>query len=140
MLQMQQPGRKFLELSIVGSGKALYIPSDAILTYEFVPEGKNPNIPNAGTFIRYDYGEGLSFAFVDQSLDDLKTEVGTDGFLDLELVDDAPIYIKNHLIEAIQEVDDEGDEATRLSVNLGGQVGSLYVKNSFQDIKQKRGG
>ena len=140
MLSMQPQNRRFLELTIVGSDKALYIPSDAVLTYEFVPKGKNPHFPEAGCFLRYDYGEGLSFAIVNEPLDQLKEEIGSEGFLDLHLVDESEIYVKENLIEAIQEVVDEGVDATRLSVNLGGQIGSLFVKNSFQDIKQKRGG
>ncbi len=132
--------RRFLELTIVGSGKSLYIPSDAVLTYEQVPEGKNEHFPQASTFLRYDYGEGLSFALVDQPMEEVKELVSTNGFLELHLVDEAEIYVKDVLIQAIQEVEDDGVSATRLSVTLGGEIGSLFVKDSFADIKTQRGG
>lgn len=138
MLQVQSAQRQFLELSIAGTGKALYLPVDSVLTYEHVPKGKTEHFPDGGSFLRYDYGEGLSFAIVDQAIEQLINDIGTEGFVGLHMVDDSPIYIKDVLIQAIQEVDDEGVEATRLSINLGGQVGPVFVKESYEEIKAQR--
>jgi hypothetical protein len=132
------PQRKFLELTMMGKGKKLYIPSDSVLSYEFVAEGKNPSFPEAGTFVRYDYGEGLSFAIVNEGIEYLKEQVGTEGFLQFHLVDDAELWLKDGLIIAIQEQEDEDIEMTRLSLNLNGQVGSLMVKETYEDIKKLR--
>lgn len=143
---MQQPAilqptpRKFLELTLTGSGKALYLPSDSILSYEFVPEGKNEDFPETGTFLRYNYGEGLMFAIVAEELDKVREQVGTDGFLHLHLIDDEELYLRNDLIIAMQEKEDENITATQISLRLDGQVGSLFVKDSFADIKKQREG
>jgi hypothetical protein len=135
---LQTGPRRFLELSIAGSGKALYIPTESVLTYEHVPEGKNEMFPDGGSFLRYDYGEGLSFAIVVQPISQLKDEIGTVGFLQLHLIDDAEIFVKNEIVEAVQEVEDEGVESTRLSIRIGGQIGSLFVNDSFETIKTQR--
>ena len=137
MFMQPTPQRRFLELTMVGTEKKLYMPADAVLTYEFVPEGKNPNFPETGTFLRYDFGEGLSFAIVRESLEQLKEEVGTDGFIQLHLLDDAELYIKSQLFIAAQEKEDEGIQATQISLNLNGQVGSVFVKEKFEEIKPK---
>lgn len=136
------PARKFLEMTLVGDKpKKLYMPSDAVLTFEDVPEGKNPAFPQRGTFLRYDYGEGLAFAIVAEQLEQLKEEIGTEGFVQFSMLDGAEFYTKKHLILAIQEKTDEeaNIDATQLSLTLGGQVGSIFVTDKFEDIKVKMG-
>lgn len=138
-MQMQMPQRRFMELSIAGSEKALYIPSDSVLTYETVPKDKNPHFPDEGTFIRYDFGEGLAFAIVNELIDVVKEQVGTDGFLGLHLIEDSELFLRQGLVVAMQEQEDEGISATKLSVTMGGQVGSLLVKETFKEIQALQG-
>lgn len=132
------PQRRFLELTIAGAGKKLFMPADAVLTYEEVPEGKNPHFPEAGTFLRYDFGEGLAFSIVTEDIEAVKAEVGTDIYFSLRQIDDAQMYVRKDLLIAAQEKEDEEITATQLSLSLGGQVGSLFVKNSYEEIKAQR--
>lgn len=131
----QPTTQQFLELTIAGSNKKLYMPTSSVLTYEEVPEGKNEHFPDRGSFIRYDYGEGLAFAIVKQTMDILEQQIGAEGFLVLKLIDEAPLYVRKHLVVALQEQEDEGVSATKISLMLGGQVGSLYVTDDFESIK-----
>lgn len=130
--------RSFLELTLVGEKpKTLYIPTGSVLTYEDVPEGKNPAFPQRGTFLRYDFGEGLAFAIVAQSIEQLKEEIGTEGFLQFTMMDDAEIYLRNGLIVAVQEKEDTDSNvtATQVSLNLNGQVGSIFIKDTYEEMK-----
>jgi hypothetical protein len=143
-IEAQQPlpqpqQRRFLELTLAGSDKKLYLPADAILSYEQVLEGKNPHFPKEGGFLRYDYGEGLMFSLVSDTIEKLEEEIGTEGFITLTLTDDSKLQLKDYLIVAIQEVEEEGGDHTRISIILQNQVGSLLVKESFKEIQEKRG-
>ena len=129
--------RKFLELTLAGNDKKLYIPSDSIRTYEEVPEGKNPEYPNAATFLRYDYGAGLMFALVMEPVTTIYGEVGDQGWVALNTIDDSVLMIRNELVTAIQEKRDEDADidATEIVININGSIGSLIVKNPLEEIK-----
>jgi hypothetical protein len=139
MFQMEAPQRRFLELTLAGEKpKKLYMPGEAVLSYEEVPKDKNPTFPNGGVFLRYDFGEGLAFALVQESLEQVQEQVGEEGFIELALLDDAKLRLREHLIVAMQEREDEGIEATSVSITINGQVGSLLVKDTYEEIKAKK--
>lgn len=133
------PKQNFLELTIVGDkDKKLFIPTHSVLTYEHVPEGKNPNFEGEGTFLRYDFGQGAMFALVKEKFNGIKEWIGTEGFIQLNLLDDAELQLREHLITAIHEREHEDIELTEISLPLNGQVTSLFVKNSLKDIRAKQ--
>lgn len=132
------PRPRFLELTIVGEKpKKLYMPASSVLTYEEVPEGKNEQYPTSGTFLRYDYGEGLSFAFVSEPISEVRDVIGINDFLSLRGLDGGDFYVKKSVFVAAQEQESDGVEATKITLQMSGQVGSLFVADPVSKITEQ---
>jgi hypothetical protein len=131
---------QFLELTVAAEKpKTLYIPTASIISYEEVPEGKNDSFPDGKTFVRYDYGQGLSYAMLVDTMDKLREEIGQEGYLNLRLMDGAELNLRGDMIIAMEEKEDEGVDLTQLSLALGNQMGALFVADKVKDIIAQRG-
>jgi hypothetical protein len=64
-----------LEL-MLADGRELDVPSGSIVMFEEMKEGKNPNFPNARSFIRYALGEDLRTAIVSTKVEDMIFDLG----------------------------------------------------------------
>jgi hypothetical protein len=130
-----------LELKLADGGE-LDIPSEAIIMFEGMVKGDNPNFPEAVSFVRYVIGQDLKTALLLNSYRELVLMIrmqvkATQRWLFLTLENGEGLAVgADHIVSRMTIKDEKKPDVNcEIIVNIGAQAPSFFVRETRAEIK-----